>query len=109
MRPYPHRGMDGPVSGRSNYTMCASGHIFGPRIHSTAPGTDIPMNEKRQLIRQMLEMQKTFMEIEKTQGIDFENYYAAEGGDELAKYQEQYTELANRLVELAHQEKGSSR
>ncbi len=54
-------------------------------------------------------MQKKFMKIEKTSGIDFENYYDANGGNELAEYQSKYNELANRLVDLAHTEKGSSR
>ena len=54
-------------------------------------------------------MQKKFMEIEKTSGIEFENYYDAKGGDDLAEYHAKYNELANRLVDLAHTEKGSRR
>jgi len=67
------------------------------------------MSEKQKLINELIQMQKKFMEIEKTSGIDFENYYDARGGDELAEYQTKYNDLANRLVDLAHTEKGSKR
>lgn len=67
------------------------------------------MNKKQKLIKELIKMQKKFMEIEKTDGINFEHYYDAGGGDELAEYQAKHNDLANRLVDLAHTEKGSKR
>jgi len=67
------------------------------------------MSEKQKLIQEMLEMQKKFIAREHKGGIDSEDYYHPEGGDTLEGYQEKYNTLANRLVELAHEEKGSSR
>lgn len=67
------------------------------------------MSEKQKLINELIQMQKKFMEIEKTSGIEFENYYDAKDGDDLAEYQAKYNDLANRLVDLAHTEKGSRR
>ena len=67
------------------------------------------MGEKQDLIRKMLEMQRKFIEREHAGGIDPQEYYAPEEGDDLDGYQKAYTEMANRLVELAHEEKGSRR
>ncbi|MCY4050781.1 MAG: hypothetical protein OXE41_04790 [Gammaproteobacteria bacterium] len=67
------------------------------------------MSEKQKLIKELIQMQKKFMRIEKSNGIDFENYYAANCGNELSEYQDKYNALANRLVDLAHIEKGSNR
>ena len=66
--------------------------------------------EKQALIKQMLEMQKKFIEYEHThEGVAQADYYTPEPGHPLENYQEEYTRLANRLVDLAHEEKGSKR
>ena len=65
------------------------------------------MSEKQKLISEMLEMQKKFIRREQDSGVDSEEYYNPEEGTDLDGYQEKYTEMANRLVELAHAEKGS--
>ena len=67
------------------------------------------MNEKQTLIKQMLDMQKMFIAKEHQGGVDASDYYQPEEGDTLDGYQAKYNELANRLVELAHEEKGSHR
>ncbi len=67
------------------------------------------MSERKKLISELIQMQKKFMEIEKTRGIEFENYYDAKGEDDLSEYQAKYNDLANRLVDLAHTERGSRR
>ena len=67
------------------------------------------MSEKQKLIREMLTMQKQFMEREKRGGIEPEEYYSPEEGDDLEGYQSRYDKLANRVVDLAHEEKGSGR
>ena len=69
-----------------------------------------PSEEKQVLIKKMLEMQKKFIEYEHTHdGVAQADYYTPESGHPLENYQEEYTRLANRLVDLAHQEKGSKR
>jgi hypothetical protein len=67
------------------------------------------MSEKQKLIQEMLEMQKMFIARERADGINQEEYYAPKEGDDLVGYQAKYTELANRLAQLAHEEKGSKR
>jgi hypothetical protein len=67
------------------------------------------MSEKQKLIKEMLAMQKKFIQREQASGVDAEEYYNPEEGSDLHGYQEQYNEMANRLVELAHSEKGSHR
>ena len=67
------------------------------------------MNEKQQLIQRMLDMQKQFIEFEHGQSLDVEDYFAPPADHPLAKYVQDYTELANQLVDLAHQEKASKR
>ena len=67
------------------------------------------MSEKQKLISEMLEMQKKFIQREQASGVDSEEYYNPEEGSELDGYQAKYTEMANRLLELAHAEKGSHR
>lgn len=67
------------------------------------------MNEKQQIIQQMLEMQKKFIAREQAEGVTPEEYYSPEAGDDLEGYQAKYNDLANRLVDLAHEERGSRR
>ena len=65
------------------------------------------MNRKQELIDKLLAMQKAFIQREHSTGVDSEAYYSSD--DELAGYQQDYTTLANELVDLAHEEKGSKR
>ncbi len=67
------------------------------------------MSEKRQLIEQMLEMQRKFINYEHANGIDPQDYWAGTEGHPLHGYKDTYAELATRLIDLAHQEKGSKR
>lgn len=67
------------------------------------------MSEKQKIIQEMLEMQKQFIAKEQAEGIDPEEYYSPQEGEALDGYQARYNELANRLVDLSHAEKGSSR
>jgi hypothetical protein len=67
------------------------------------------MSEKQQLIKKMLQMQKKFVEYEQSHGVDPADYWNPPEGHPLHKYREQYDELAAKLVELAHAEKGSKR
>ena len=57
----------------------------------------------------MLEMQRKFIDIEHKGEFEASEYYDTDGDSELAKYKNRYNELAVKLVDLAHEEKGSHR
>jgi len=67
------------------------------------------MSEKQEIIKQMLELQRQFIEIEQGGKFSAEEYYDPEGDSELAKNKRTYDELATKLVDMAHAEKGSHR
>lgn len=64
--------------------------------------------EKQALIDKMLEMQKEFIEYEHENGVSGKDYWASSEGM-LADYRQEYMEMANRVVDLAHEIVGSSR
>jgi hypothetical protein len=66
------------------------------------------MQEKKELINKMLEMQKKFIDHEHQHGISGKDYYASEEGL-LANYRQEYTDLANRVIDIAHEVTGSAR
>ncbi len=63
--------------------------------------------EKAELIAEMLDMQKKFIEIEHENGISGKDYYYSDEGL-LKDYREVYMQKAMRVVELSHQIVGSS-
>ena len=65
--------------------------------------------EKRELIDQMLKMQKKFIEREHKEGVAPSDYWSGTDEDPVHGYKEKYDELANKVVDLAHKEKGSKR
>ena len=67
------------------------------------------MSKKQDLIRKMLEMQREFIKKEHESGLDPRDYYAGDDSTEGGGYNKEYTRLANELVDLAHEEKGSHR
>ncbi len=67
------------------------------------------MTEKQKVIKQMLKMQKEFIKLEQKGEFKLDDYYDNEGDSDLAKYKSKFNELAIRLVDLAHEEKGSHR
>ena len=64
--------------------------------------------EKQELIDKMLEMQKQFIEHEHEHGVSGKDYWASTDGL-LADYRQEYLDMANRVVDLAHRIVGSSR
>ncbi len=67
------------------------------------------MTEKSELIKQMLAMQKKFIEYEQTHGVMQSEYFDAPADHPLHEYRKKYRDMAMRVVELAHEEKGSRR
>ena len=67
------------------------------------------MTEKQQIIKRLLEMQKRFIAHEHAEGFSPDAYYHPQDGDPLAGYRDEYDALANKLIDIAHQEKGSKR
>lgn len=67
------------------------------------------MSEKAKLIKEMIEMQKKFMELEHKQGVTQEEYFAPTAGHALDGYRQKYAEMAMKVVDLAHADKGSRR
>ncbi|NIR27812.1 MAG: hypothetical protein GWN84_00420 [Gammaproteobacteria bacterium] len=67
------------------------------------------MDEKQELIKKMIQMQKQFIRYEHSNGVDPAEYYVAPEGHELHNYREEYRDVADKVVELAHSEKGSRR
>lgn len=67
------------------------------------------MSEKQEIIRQMLDMQQKFIELEHSGKFSAEEYYDSDSESALAQHKRKFQELANRLVDLAHEEKGSRR
>jgi len=67
------------------------------------------MSDKQEMIKKMLEMQKKFIEYEQQNGVDPVDYWKAEEGHPLHNFRQEYMDLANQLVDMAHAEKGSQR
>lgn len=66
------------------------------------------LQEKQDLINRMLDMQKQFIDYEHAHGVTGKDYWAPEDGL-LVNYRQEYMDLADRVVTLAHQIVGSSR
>lgn len=66
------------------------------------------IQEKKELINKMLEMQKQFIDLEHRQGVTGKDYWASTDGL-LANYRQEYRDMAMRVVDLAHQITGSVR
>jgi len=67
------------------------------------------MSDKAEMIKKMLEMQKKFIEYEQKHGLEPKDYYAPESGHELDGFRQEYRDLAMKVVDAAHEDKGSSR
>lgn len=67
------------------------------------------MSEKADIIKKMIEMQKQFIEYEHQHGVELNDYYQPAPGHPLENYRQQYRDLAMKLLDTAHEEKGSKR
>ena len=67
------------------------------------------MRERNDLINKMLEMQKKFIAHEQKNGISGKDYFCAPEGSLLNTYNEEYMKMVDKLVDVAHKDKGSIR
>jgi len=64
---------------------------------------------KQEKIKQLIEMQKKFIEKEQTEGVSMQEYFKPSEESELHGYSDDYMKIAMDIVEDAHQEVGSKR
>lgn len=67
------------------------------------------MSEKQEIIQKLLEMQRKFIERDHEQGVSMEEYFVPSDDSPLQGYRDEYRDLAMKVVDLAHDEKGSRR
>jgi hypothetical protein len=67
------------------------------------------MSDKAAKIKEMIEMQKQFIEYEHNNGVDPQDYFTPQSGHELDGYRQKYRDLAMEVVDMAHSEVGSNR
>jgi len=67
------------------------------------------MSTKQDLIKEMIAMQHKFSAYEREHGVSMKEYFMPEDDDELAGYRKKYNDMAMKLVDIAHEEKGSVR
>ena len=64
--------------------------------------------ERKEIIARILEIQKKFMDLERKKGVTEKDIHLNPKGI-VKEYKEEHEKLANRLVDIAHQIKGSIR
>jgi len=64
---------------------------------------------KQEKIKQLIEMQKKFIEKEQTEGVSMQEYFNPDQQSELHGYSDDYMKIAMDIVAEAHQEVGSKR
>jgi hypothetical protein len=81
-----------------------------PSRLSGIPSTKVKdMSDKAAKIKEMIAMQKKFIEYEHKNGVDPKDYFVPEAGHELSGYRQKYRDLAMEVVDIAHAEAGSHR
>ncbi len=64
--------------------------------------------ERKEIIKKLLKIQKEFMELERKKGVTEKDIHHNPTGI-IKEYVEEHEKLANRLVDIAHKLKGSIR
>jgi hypothetical protein len=67
------------------------------------------MSDKAAKIKEMIAMQKKFMEYEHKNGVNPRDYFAPKSGEALDGYRDKFADLAKEVVDIAHGEAGSHR
>ena len=73
-----------------------------------APNEKELLEERKQIIARLLDIQKRFMDLEREKGVTEKDLHQNPKGV-LKEYKEEHEKLANRLVDIAHKIKGSIR
>ena len=93
--------------------MIDSGHWIFTRLAAIfAVATQAKVNnmsDKAAKIKEMIEMQKKFIEYEHKNGVDPKDYFMPDSGHELDGYRQKYRDLAMEVVDMALAEAGSER
>ncbi len=67
------------------------------------------MSDRKEMIKKMLEMQRKFIEYDHEHGVSMEEYFTPSDDSPLKGFRQEYNELAMKIVDTAHQDKGSHR
>ncbi|HEC28572.1 MAG TPA: hypothetical protein ENI65_03170 [Gammaproteobacteria bacterium] len=67
------------------------------------------MSEKQDLIKRMIELQKKFIDFEHENGVNGYDYYTPGDGHPLDGYRQEYRDMADKVIDMAHAEAGSHR
>jgi hypothetical protein len=67
------------------------------------------MSDKQEMIKKMIKMQKKFIAYEHENGVTQEEYFNPGDDHPLGDYRHEYNDMAVKLVDMAHEEKGSHR
>ncbi len=67
------------------------------------------MADRNALIKELIAMQKKFIEDEHKNGFNAKNYFTPEAGTLLDGYRDTFMDKSMELVDLAHADKGSKR
>ncbi|MCW9012350.1 MAG: hypothetical protein OQL06_01105 [Gammaproteobacteria bacterium] len=67
------------------------------------------MSDRATLIKELIEMQKKFIENEHKNGFNAQEYFTPESGTVLDGYRETFNTKSQELVDAAHADKGSHR
>ena len=63
---------------------------------------------KEELIKKMIEMQKQFTDYEHQNGVEQVDYFTPKEGHMLDGYRQEFNDMAMKLVDMAHEEVGST-
>ena len=67
------------------------------------------MSDRATLIKELIDMQKKFIENEHKNGLDAKEYFTPESGSALDGYRDTFNDKAMELCDAAHEDKGSHR
>ncbi len=67
------------------------------------------MSSKQEKIRELINMQKKFIELEQQGEITAQSYWTPKEGTDLDGFKEKYMKIAMQVVDNAHEEVGSKR
>ncbi|MCW8934462.1 MAG: hypothetical protein OQK98_07035 [Gammaproteobacteria bacterium] len=67
------------------------------------------MADRNAMIKELIAMQKKFIEDEHKNGFNAQQYFTPDSGSALDGYRDEFNEKSQALVDVAHADKGSHR